>query len=185
MRVGDDSNDSEDREDSNDSNESCGYCVAARRHVRSGRGQAGTTLIEVLVVVAILGPLVASATMGLLATMRMSDSTRTLQELQASAASFSETLKEAPYVDCAGVSSYDGADGLWTKPPGRSISITLTSVRHWSQADGQFVAAGGPDDPCPADQGAQLITVQLTERGARAVLDVVKRDPAASPAGAP
>jgi len=142
--------------------------------------------VEVLVVIAILGPLAGAGTMGLLTTMRMSASTRTLQELQASAASYAESLKEVPYVECAGVTSYDGATDLWTPPPGRSISIELASVQRWNQTDGAFVAAGASGDPCTGDdQGAQLITIRLRERGAVATLDVVKRDPAGAPTGAP
>ena len=82
--------------------------------------QRGVSLVEVLVVIAVIIPVILAATLGLLTSARLATSTKTSQELNAAAASFAESLKDVAYVDCASPSDYDGATGLWEPPVDRA-----------------------------------------------------------------
>ena len=136
------------------------------------RGQGGVSLIEVLVVLAVLIPVVLAATLGLLTSARLATSTKVSQELNAAAASFGESLKEVAYVDCAVPSDYDGAAGLWEPPADSSITIQIQTVEYWEQSSVDYASS------CPeADQGAQRITFELADLDSDTRLTVVKRDP--------
>ena len=141
----------------------------------AARGQAGISLIEVIVVIAVLVPIILAATLGLLTTARLSTDTKVSQELNAAAASYSESLKEVAYVGCADVDGYDGAAGLWAPPAGSDIDIDVTGVEYWKQATTTY----GPG--CASDEGSQLITIELSDLDGTAELSVVKRDPAGYP----
>ena len=136
------------------------------------RGESGVSLIEVLVVLAVLIPVVLAATLGLLTSARLAASTKVSQELNAAAASFAESLKEAAYVDCAVPGDYDGAAGLWEPPADSSITIEIRTVEYWEQSSVDYGSS------CPgADQGAQRITFELADVDSETRLTVVKRDP--------
>lgn len=140
------------------------------------RGQDGVSLIEVLVVIAVLIPVVLAATLGLLTSARLATNTKVSQELNAAAASFGESLKEVAYVDCAVPGGYDGAAGLWDPPADSSITIGIQTVEYWEQSSGDYVSS------CPAtDEGAQRITFELADLDSDTRLTVVKRDPDAYP----
>lgn len=149
---------------------------ATPHRVGRPRGQDGASLVEVLVVIAVLIPIVLAATLGLLTTARLATSTKVSQELNAAAASLAESLKEVAYVACAEPGDYDGVAGLWEPPADSSISIDVQTVEYWDQSSADYVSS------CPpGDDGAQLITVELTDLDGDTQLSVVKRDPAASP----
>ena len=136
------------------------------------RGESGVSLIEVLVVIAVLIPVVLAATLGLLTSARLATNTKVSQELNAAAASFGESLKEVAYVDCAVPGDYDGAAGLWEPPADSFITIQIETVEYWEQSSVDYVSS------CPAaDQGAQRITFELADLDSDTRLTVVKRDP--------
>lgn len=151
------------------------------------RGQRGDSLIEILVVVFVMGLLFPAAAMGLLTVMKVSSETNVSQRLNAGAASYVETLKDTAYVDCAGPTSYAAATDLWTPPASNPMTVEITGVAHWNQAEGDFFTSSDAGDPCPeADQGSQRITVRLSATDGEATMQVVKRDPhGAPPEGSP
>ncbi len=151
------------------------------------RDQHGVSLVEVLVVIAVLIPVVLAATLGLLTSARLATNTKASQELNAAAASFAESLKEIDYVDCAAADGYDGATGLWEPPADANITIDVRTVEYWKQASTDYVLLG--DSSCsagpPVDEGAQRITIELATLDSTTELSVVKRDPAGYPDTAP
>lgn len=140
------------------------------------RGEGGVSLIEVLVVIAVLIPVVLAATLGLLTSARLATNTKVSQELNAAAASFGESLKEVTYVDCAIPGDFDGAAGLWEPPADSSITIEIQAVEYWEQSSADYVSS------CPStDEAAQRITFELADLDSDTRLTVVKRDPDAYP----
>ena len=145
---------------------------------RRCRGEEGVSLVEVLVVVAVLVPVVLAATLGLLTSARLATNTKVSQELNAAAASFSESLKQVAYVDCAVPGDYDGVVGLWVPPADSFITIEIQTVEYWDQASVDYGSS------CPAaDQGAQRSTFELADLDRDTRLTVVKRDPDGYPEG--
>ncbi len=120
------------------------------------RDQRGVSLVEVLVVIAVLIPVVLAATLGLLTSARLATNTKASQELNAAAASFAESLKEIDYVDCAAADGYDGATGLWEPPADANITIDVLDRRVLGPVvDG--LRASWPTPTAPTDdEGAQL-----------------------------
>ncbi len=134
--------------------------------------QRGVSLVEVLVVIAVIIPVILAATLGLLTSARLATSTKTSQELNAAAASFAESLKDVAYVDCASPSDYDGATGLWEPPVDALMTVDLLDVTYWNPATSTY------ETICPSpDGGAQMITIELTVLEGDSQLSVVKRDP--------
>lgn len=130
--------------------------------------------------VIVLVPVILAAATGLSLTVRLSSDTKASQELDAAATNFAESIKEVPYVACAGVDDYDGAEGLWAPPPDSGIVVDVVGVEYWSQSE------RGYESSCPVgDEGAQLVTVRAAAAGDEAELSVSKRDPAAVPVGSP
>lgn len=153
-----------------------------RARVARRAGQRGDSLIEVLVVIFVMGLLFPAAAMGLMTLMKVSSQTHVSQRLNAGAASFVETLKDITYVDCAGPDDYESSSELWTPPASNPMTVEITGVEHWNETEGDYFAAGDPDDPCPeVDQGSQRITVELTAADGEATMQVVKRDPHGAP----
>jgi type II secretory pathway pseudopilin PulG len=129
-------------------------------------------LVEVLVVIAVIIPVILAATLGLLTSARLATGTKTSQELNAAAASFAESLKDVAYVDCASITDYDGATGLWEPPPDSAVVIDVLDVEYWDPAtDDYATSCASPDG------GAQMITIELTVLDGDTQLSVVKRDP--------
>lgn len=147
---------------------------------RRVREQRGATLLEIVVVIAIAVPVILAAAAGLLTTMRLSSDTQQQQQAEAQATAFAESLKQIPYVPCAGPSDYSSSSELWAPPAG--VQVQIDDVAYWSQADRDYTSASctDPDD----DQGAQLITVRAVTPDRAARLEVVKRDPDAWADGA-
>ncbi len=139
------------------------------------RSQRGVSLVEVLVVIAVIVPVILAATLGLLTSARLATNTKTSQELNAAGASFAESLKNVAYVDCASTTDYDGTTGLWEPPPDSDIVIDILAVEYWDQASADYAST------CTSDAGGQLITIELTVLEGEAQISVVKRDPAAVP----
>ncbi len=152
-------------------------CARWNRGGGPRRGQRGATLIEVLVVVAVAIPVILAAAAGLLTTMRLSSATQQGQQAEAQASAFAESVKQIAYVPCAEVADYASDAELWAPPSG--VTVEVLDVRYWSQTARSYTSTtcAGPND----DQGSQLITVRAETEDRSAVLEVVKRDPEATP----
>lgn len=147
------------------------------------RNQLGATLIEILVVMAVMVPVVLAASYGLLLTVKLSSSTNTRQNLEAAATSYSESLKTIPYTNCAEPSDYQGKAGLWTAPAGSGISMEIVGVQYWNQSTRDYSSMNCPTPE--ADQGTQLVIVKATNSEYSTELEVVKRNPDGSAGGTP
>ena len=97
------------------------------------------------------------------------------QSLNAASASFGESLKEIPYKGCAVEADYEGDAGLWTPPPGSSISADITGVEYWDQVQADYTGT------CSGDQGSQRISIRMADDEGDADLTIVKRNPAGYP----
>ncbi|MEI2638283.1 MAG: hypothetical protein V9F03_04715 [Microthrixaceae bacterium] len=155
-----------------------------RSVTRHDRGQAGASLIEILIVIAVAVPVILSAALGLLLTMRLSVSTEQTQKAEAQATAFAESVKEIDYTPCAGINTYKTAAGLWSPPAASRTTFEFVSVAHWSQS-----AKAYTNTSCATaadDEGAQLITIRAKTGERTSTLEVVKRNPdAAADPGTP
>lgn len=159
-----------------------GRCRPAVRIERARRrGQAGTSLIEVLVALAVAVPVTLAGAAGLLTAVETSavDERRQLLEVELTTAT--EQLKALPYVACGDADDYGAAlasvlgdDADLGDPPGGG-SIVVDDVEYWDRARVRF------DDRCIADAGAQRVTVTADDGERSRVARIVLRDPSASP----
>jgi Tfp pilus assembly protein PilV len=144
----------------------------ARRPVRD---EAGTTLVEVLMTVAILGVAVVAIVGGMGTSIIGTDHHRKQAQAQTVLMSAVDVVKSQsvnPYQACATTGTYAAGTGL-TLPAGWTTAyITVRSVKYW---DGSSFAT-----TCPSpDSKLQLIEVQVATPDGRATesVDVVKRNP--------
>jgi type II secretory pathway pseudopilin PulG len=132
---------------------------------RRCRGEAGETLVELLITVSILGIAVVALLFGLATAVRLSGSHRTQANAEVIAAGGAESVKKQPYQDCP--SSYTATDDV-NVPSGWSLSVT--SIKNWN---GTAFVTG-----CPSpNQKLQLVTVRAASPNNQSVetIDVVKR----------
>lgn len=149
----------------------------------SGRSEAGTTLIELLVAVAIMGIAFVTILGGIGTAIIGSDAQRRDASAGLVLTSAAErVVAEADpyaYVPCA-------TDYQDPAPPPARYSVTVNSVAFWDTSSNRFVAPAeipfcDPTNPAfPADGGLQLIELSVTSStGTRPpqveVLQVVKR----------
>ena len=131
----------------------------------AGRGQEGTTLVEVLVAVAILGIAFVAVLGGMATSIMSSDIHRKQADSMAVLTRYAEVVKAAGYTACA--STYSPP---FSPPSGYQPSVT--GVRYW---DGTaFQASCGPD------KGLQRVSLKLEvspSSGPPETLDVIKRAP--------
>lgn len=147
---------------------------AARRAVpaRRLRGDDGTTLIEVLVSIVILGLAGASILGGLLAAVRGSDAHHKQTMVEATIVSAAERLKDPSVAraPCATPTeaTYLAAVRSGFVPPGWSAasSIQITSVRYSNGPS--FGSTCYDTDALGHFLTAQLVTVQVTSPDGRA-----------------
>jgi len=135
------------------------------------RGERGTTLVEVLVTVMIIGIGFLALLGGLWTAVVASDSNVKLATAEATARAFAEFLKRQPYDDvndhpCP--ASYNYATFI----PPEHFTPTITSIEYWNPTEQDF-------GPCQTDNdaGQQLITVRVHSEDLRAdeELQFVKR----------
>ncbi|MGH8985698.1 MAG: type II secretion system protein [Acidimicrobiia bacterium] len=134
-------------------------------NARRCRGQAGETLVELLITISILGLAVVAILAGLGTAVRLSGTHRTQANAEVIAAGGAESVKKQQYVDCP--SSYTANDDV-NVPSGWSLSVT--SVKNWNGTS--FVSN------CPSpNQKLQLVTVRAASPNGNSVetVDVVKR----------
>jgi Tfp pilus assembly protein PilV len=138
------------------------------------RPDAGETLVEVMVAVAIMGLAVVAIVGAIFSAVRVSDANRQQARAVTVLRAFAETLGDPDgpdaYVHCATTSTYGSG---FTAPAGYTASVS--AVRYLANA-GASTASWTP--ACPGiDTGAQLLTVRVTAPDGRSEqMIVVKRD---------
>ena len=138
-----------------------------------GTGDRGTTLVELLMAVSILGVGITAVMGGMMTSVTVSDRARQQAEATALTRSYAEALAAAPYAACA--TSY-AATGF---APPAGFTATLVAD-YWAPATATFTATGAG---CPGtDSGLQRLTLTVASNDGRAtaVLRTAKR---AKPAG--
>lgn len=140
------------------------------------RSEAGTTLVELLVTVAIMGIAVVSIVAAMGTSILGTDHHRKQAQAQTVLLSAIDAVKSQStnaYQSCATAATYAPAAGV-TLPAGWTASvISISSVTYWNGS--AFAAA-----PCAPDTKLQLVRVQVATPDGRATefASVVKRNPA-------
>ena len=129
--------------------------------------EAGSTLIEALVAVSIVGISFSALVGGMFTTVKASDVNRKQASTATALASYAEAVKGDTYVPCAtsyGATSYTAPAGLATGP---------VTVAYWNAAATAFQAT------CGTDPGLQRVTLSLRSTDGLVLLDVqvAKRSP--------
>jgi prepilin-type N-terminal cleavage/methylation domain-containing protein len=145
-----------------------------RRH--DIRSDAGFSLVEIVITIAIVGVTFSAILGGLFASITVSALQRTEATADTAARSAAEVVKDSehnPYSNCAGPGHYS-LTGL-SVPNG--FSVTITDVAYW---DGHPPAGGavGFQPNCPgSDAGIQRITIAAASSDGQATetVQVIKR----------
>jgi len=147
------------------------------------RRDVGTTLIEILVSVVILGTAGVAVLAGLATTARGAVVHRTISDGQAWLATSGDAISdpENPYSDCASNSEpqirTDYENSIVDPITGASMSaptVDVISVRFWDSSTGTF----GTSCRYASDgDRLQLVTIRTTVQGKTSTLSVVKRPP--------
>lgn len=138
---------------------------------RASFGEAGVTLVEVLVAVVILGMAMAAIVGAMGTSIFASDVHRRQATEEVVLRDYAETLAAASYVTCATTSSYQSVS--FTPPTG--FTATVTAVEFYNSATPAFESTYST---CPAiDSGLQRLSLQVASSDARATetLQIVKR----------
>ena len=152
------------------------------------RAQSGESLVEIMVAVVIMGTAMV-ALLGSISTMIMATATHRGQVASGNQATYvAELIQNAPYVSCAGSTSYASSygSGRYSLPSGFTLSVS--QPRYLTSRGGHTVAP--PYTPTfhsnqgacvsAGDQGAQEITVTVRagSSGNRmsSKVTIVKRD---------
>jgi prepilin-type N-terminal cleavage/methylation domain-containing protein len=135
---------------------------------RTDDREAGLTLVEVLMAVAILGIGVVAIVGGMMTSIKSSDLERRAADAQTAVRAYAEAVAGATYAACA--SSY--ATTGFTAPTGFTTSMT---VSYWNATTSSF----GSTCTVPTDSGLQKValTVAATDGRATETLTIAKRKP--------
>lgn len=121
----------------------------------SGGRDAGFTLVEMLLAVAILGIGVLTVVSGMATSIKVSDMGRRNAEAQGLIRAYAEAVAADAYAGCA--TSYPA--GGFTSPSGWSTTMTVT---YWKASTNTF------DPTCGTDSGLQRVTLTVTSDDGRA-----------------
>jgi prepilin-type N-terminal cleavage/methylation domain-containing protein len=145
------------------------------------RGDAGVTLIELLVTVVILGVVFVAILGGMATGMVVSDLHRKQATAETIIRSYAEAVKAAAYTICAAPAAYTASAVGYSVPAGLSptYSVAVAAVRYWQPggATGSFVSSLGT---CPgSDNKLQSVTLHVGSSDGRdsETMQVVKRKP--------
>jgi prepilin-type N-terminal cleavage/methylation domain-containing protein len=133
--------------------------------------EAGMTLSEILVAVAILGIAVATIVGGLAQASSSSDRHRKAATADTALKSFAEHIKQkvavGAYVQCptTTTSSYASLSG-WTAPTGYTVSVD--SVKYWNGSSFDAACPTAVPPSTERDQGAQLLKLVAASSDGRA-----------------
>lgn len=140
-------------------------------------GQAGYTLIEVIIAIALAGMVILSLAAGMLTIVRTNALNSDRQRVDAAMTSFSESVRGAEYLPCGNAANYNDAyfdlleevpPPVWAPPDG--LGIEIDRVEYWDRDQDDFVAS------CPgSDAGAQRLTLETTYRDLERSAQIVKR----------
>lgn len=141
---------------------------------RRARGDAGETLVEVLMAIAIGGIAVTGLLAGLGTAINLSATHRGQANADTVVVSAADSVKAQTYVPCPSVttSSYNPTDDILLPSGWSPSNVTITSVKKWN---GTAFQTG-----CPStDRKLQLVTITATTPDGRSTetIDVVKRNP--------
>ena len=138
--------------------------------LRRLRCDAGTTLIEALVTIAIMAACFAAILGGVSTQILMSDVHHKQASAQTILRSYADAIEASTtWKACAAVTS-DYAPGQMSYsdyPSGYTPSAT--AVKYWDAASATFKST------CTTDGGLQLVTIQVQSDRATESMDVVKR----------
>jgi type II secretory pathway pseudopilin PulG len=140
---------------------------------RATADETGSTLVEIVVVIVLLGAAVATMLGALATAIRTSANHRASAIAGALVANAAEIIIDpsTPYVACADGTSYASALLPQSDP---SITLTVVSVTYWERNVPATFSA-----PCSADPGVQLIRVRASSADGTALeeLEFTKRRP--------
>jgi len=149
--------------------------------LRRLRCDAGTTLIEALVTIAIMAACFAAILGGVSTQILMSDLHHKQASDQTILRSYADAIEASTtWRACAAVTS-DYAPGhvSYSDYPG-GYTPSATAVKYWDAVSATFKST------CTTDAGLQLVTIQVQTDRATESMDVVKRCPGArTAAGGP
>lgn len=124
------------------------------RQAAGGVPDAGFSLVETLIGVAILGLGVVTVVGGMMTSITVSDLDRRQAEGQTALRAYAEAVAGDTYTGCA--SSYPAA--AFSAPSGWTAAMT---VAYWSTATSTFAAT------CGTDSGLQRVTLTVTATDGR------------------
>ena len=135
---------------------------------REPSSEAGSTLIEALVAVSIVGISFSALVGGMFTTVKASDVNRKQASTATALASYAEAVKGDAYVPCPTASNYGAA---YTAPAG--LAKGPVTVAYWNATATAFQAT------CGTDSGLQRVTLSLRSTDGLVLLDVqvAKRSP--------
>lgn len=166
--------------------EKCGEGHGGGEFAVRGRGQAGLSLIEALVAVAVLAIAMGGITAGVLVAIRASgdNAARTLAEHALN--DITEDLKTAPYAPCASTTKVSTAVAAAANKLDNAnrFTVRVDSVRYWRSSATPAAFAAGPCTTSPGpnrDSGAQRVLLTVTVGRVAVHGGVVLRNPGATP----
>lgn len=133
--------------------------------------QVGSSLVEVMVAVAIISILLLGVMAGITTSASVSQSTGQAVKTRAALATVTDRVATMPYPGCGDAAAMDAAmHGAITIPDGYDAEVVAVD---------NLLPAGG----CTADTSVRLLTVRIDHAGSSTTLEgeVVVRDRAARP----
>lgn len=126
---------------------------------------AGSSLIEVLVAVALMGIAFVALLSGLAAAVTSSDVHRSKGLADTHLKSYAELVKaDKPYVACGSTSDYALAPAALATS---GFTVAVTQVEAWRGDNPATFAASGPGCTPANDTGLQRLTITLTDASGR------------------
>jgi len=143
---------------------------------RAARPQAGFSLVEVVIAVALTGLVVLALAYAMVTLVTTNRQASEAQQVDQALGGFSENLKAAEYLRCAGPADYRDLLDTWSEAwqaPRDAMTAEVVAVNHWDASTDDFT--GG----CAAeadDAGAQRLTLRVQWRDLERSTQIVKRD---------
>lgn len=124
-------------------------------------GDGGSTLVEALFAVSIVGISFSALVGGMFTTVKASDVNRKQASTATALASYAEAVKGDAYVPCPTASNYGAS---YTAPAG--LAKGPVAVAYWNPATSAFQST------CGTDSGLQRVTLSLGSTDGLVLLDV-------------
>lgn len=131
--------------------------------------EAGDTLVEVLIAMAILGITVTALLSALLTTITSASEHRSVASIDTVARSYAEQLKYDVelqssgsnwFIQCAPVTNTTYNGHTFSPPPNQpaGYTVVIQGIQYWNGSTNSFDASCGPNDMT----GFQLVTLSVT-----------------------